>query len=122
MKLSRKMVFLVSALVVGVMLSAQAAFATRPCVDAGMSAASAIAQQNEHDCCDTMASITSLCVAKCTDSNKLSGHTDIPAAKAPAEAVLKVDFPRLVLPHPRLWLARSGLDPPKTVRFCTFLI
>ena len=122
MKVPRTIAFVLSALLVGVMLWAQAAFATRPCVDADMSASSAIAQQNEHDCCDTMASVASLCVAKCSDGNKHSAHTDIPAIKPATEPSLTIDFPRLMLPHASLWLASSGLDPPKTIRFCSFLI
>ena len=121
MKLPRKVILLVSAIVVGVMLSAQAAFATRPCADAAMAPATS-AQPAEHDCCETMATVASLCVAKCTDSGKLSGHTEIPAAKAPTEVAFSVDFPPVVMPQRRLWLAASGLDPPKTVRLCTFLI
>ena len=123
MKLPRNIVLFVCALVVSTLLSAQAAFATRPCVEADMTAAAAMVQQGEHDCCDTVAITASLCLAKCTDSDKVSGHPDIPALRAPTEVVLTVEYPPVAVPLPHPWLlASSGLDPPKTIRFCTLLI
>lgn len=122
MKPSRRRIFLLSALLVSLVLCAQAAFAARPCVAAGMSTDSTMAQEDGHDCCDTSATVTSLCAVKCTDGSKHSAHTEMPVAKAPEGRALAVAFPRLALPDARVWLAASGADPPKAIRFCTFLI
>lgn len=104
------------------LLFTQAAFAVRPCVDADMSAASALAASEEHGC-ETSVSEVNLCVMKCTDSDKVSAHTPFPVLSAPSEPVLTVarqgagdatwnTFSR----------GDSAHDPPKTVRFCSFLI
>ena len=123
MKLSRYIVWLTSAMLLGVMLSAQAAFATRPCLESGMSAASAITQQSEHDCCDsTIASEASLCLAQCTDSDKVTGQADVPVPQPSIVEAPAAIFPPIVLSPPRVWLASSGRDPPKTIRLCTLLI
>jgi hypothetical protein len=122
MRFPRTFVWLLSALLVGVMFFAQAAFATRPCLDAGMSASAAMLQHDADDCCDTSASMTNLCVAQCVDGDKVSGHAEIPIPLRSDEPVLTVDLPRTASPAPLLWIAGSGLDPPKTIRFCSFLI
>src|SRR2546423_1041293 len=122
MRLSRTIAILLSTLLVGSMLFAQAAFATRPCVDAGMSASAAMTHENGDDCCDTSATVTNLCVAKCIDGDKVSGHAEIPLPLRSDEPVLTVDLPRTASPAPQARIAASGLDPPKTIRFCSFLI
>ena len=122
MKLCRRIRLLVTVLLLGLGLAAPTAFAATPCAEGGMSPASETAQQAGEDCCDASSSVTALCIAKCTDGSKLAAQIDIPAVKAPRERMLTVAYPALVLPAPRVWLTSSGLDPPKTIRFCTFLI
>ena len=122
MKPSRSRIYLLSALLASLILCAQAAYAARPCVAADAATDSSIAREDGYDCCDTSATVTRACLVKCTDGNKLSAHTEIPAAKARRGHALAVSFPRLVLPAARVWLAASGADPPKTIRFCTLLI
>ena len=122
MKLSRLIHLLVTVLLVGFGLAASTAFAATPCAEGGMSPASATAQHAGDDCCDVSPSVTALCIAKCTDGSQFAAQSDIPAVKAPREHTLAVAYPAFVLPVPRMWLDYSGLDPPKSIRFCTFLI
>lgn len=111
-------------MLVGTLLFAQAAFATQPCVTPGMSASSAVASQADDACCIAAASEASLCVMKCTDTDKLSAHTPLAVPPAPTDAILILS----PLPDNALAAAASrGLidpsqDPPKTIRFCSFLI
>lgn len=110
-------------LLIGMLLFAQAAFAARPCVQAGMSAASALAANEDHGCCETSVTEVNLCVMKCTDSDKVSAHTPLlvpPPASEPFLTVAMQDSGRAA------WngssRGNSSHDPPKTIRFCSFLI
>lgn len=122
MKLSPLIRLLLTVLLVGFGVAASPAFAATPCAEGGMSPASETAQHVGDDCCDVSPSVTALCIAKCTDGSQFAAQSDIPAVKAPREHTFAVAYPALVLPAPRMWLNSSGLDPPKTIRFCTFLI
>lgn len=106
---------------IGLLLFAQAAFATQPCVTPGMSAAVAISAQGDDDCCTTTASTASLCVMKCTDSDKLSAHTPLPMLAAPPATALVLSLPARPAHVPVRYLHDSR-DPPKTIRFCSLLI
>ena len=124
MSLSLHIVRPVCRVLIGALLFAQAAFAARPCVEANMSAAAAIAAPSNHDCCEPAVTELSLCAAQCGDGNKLSGSTDVFRLH-----FLTVAGPVIPLPpqdsntafHPRLqrYLA-SG--PPSILRFCRLLI
>jgi hypothetical protein len=120
MQLCRRIRLLVIVLLVGLALAAPTAFAATPCAEGGMS--SEKAQQAAEDCCDMSPSVTALCIAKCTDGSKLAAQGDVPVVKAPRERMLLVAYPVSVLPARSAWATASGLDPPKTIRFCTFLI
>lgn len=119
----RKLTSAICWVLVGMLLFMQAAFAARPCLDAGMSAASALAATNDRGSCETSVSDTNLCVIKCIDGDKL------PASRVPLLDALPISF--TILPV-ALWdnaplvgqrdLNTSAHDPPKTVRFCSLLI
>lgn len=106
------------------LLFAQAAFATQPCVTPGMTAASALSGQMGDDCDMPAASAGNLCVLKCTDSSQLSAHTPLAVPPPSSVAIL------LPLPEPDSSLAMVAMrslvdpvrDPPKAIRFCSFLI
>lgn len=123
-KNSNRLLRALCCLLMGVLLSAQAAFATQPCVKPGMSAARAVISQTDDDCHKFAVSDAGLCVVKCTDSDKLSAHTPLVVPLAPTTAIL------LPLPSPDSTLAMVAMrslvdpvrDPPKTIRFCSFLI
>ena len=123
MRLPRKVITGICQVLVGMLLFTQAAFAARPCVEAGMSAASALAASDEHECCETSVTEINLCVMQCTDSDKLSAHVPLVVPAAPSDPVLK-----LAVQHtPRTRWAQAALgtaarDPPKTIRFCSLLI
>lgn len=109
---------------VATLLFAQAAFATQPCVTPGMTAASAMSGQMGDECDMPAASASNLCVIKCRDSDMLSAHTSLVVPPSPTAATL------LPLPLPDNTLAmvamrslvEPALDPPKAIRFCSFLI
>lgn len=104
------------------LLFTQAAFASRPCVDAGMSAASALAADKDHGC-ETAVSEVNLCVMECTDGDKVSAHAPLLIPPAATHAVLTLavsDSTHLRRGRPGLQIATH--DPPKTLRFCSFLI
>ena len=80
MRVHRKLTAAICQVLIGLLLFAQAAFATGPCVEGGMSAAAAVAAATaaeEHDCCETSVSEANLCVSKCTDGDKVSAHTPL---------------------------------------------
>jgi hypothetical protein len=111
----------VSAVLIGGLLFAQAAFAMRPC-DRDMSAASAIAKSQQHDCCEQSVKEVSLCVAKCTDNSRVAGPEPLKIFAVYAAVALPLpvfDSNRSVSHR-----ARSDLvaDPPSIVRFCRLLI
>lgn len=112
-------------ILVGALLFTQAAFATQPCVEPGMSVARAIAIQTDDDCCASTASAISLCSMKCADSDKLSAHTPLVVPPPPPTGVILTPPP---LPDNALAVTalycpgNPARDPPKTIRFCSFLI
>ena len=129
MRPSRQILRLISSALIALLLFAQGAFATQPCVDAGMSAAAAMAamaEANSDDCCGGMPSVseTQLCAVACTDQNKLVGSGEslpVPARVDGALLVLPPLFtgPRVHEVAPRTALAAA---PPKSILFCSFLI
>lgn len=106
---------------IAMLLFAQAAFATQPCVTPGMTAAVAMSAQSDDDCCGTSASAISLCVMRCTDSAKLSAHAPLPVPGAPPSTALKLPLPAHTALLPVRYVHDSR-DPPKTIRFCSLLI
>lgn len=106
------------------LLFAQAAYATQPCFTPGMTAASAMAGQMDSDCEMPAVSASKLCVMKCTDSDMLSAYTPLTVPPPPTASIL------LPLPSPDTTLALVAMhslvdpvrDPPKAIRFCSFLI
>lgn len=110
--------------VIVTLLSAQAAFATQPCVTPEMSAARAVASQTDDACHKSAVSDVSLCVMKCTDSDKLSAYTSL-VVPPPSTATILV-LPPLPDNIPAAVAMRSLVepvrDPPKAIRFCSFLI
>jgi len=123
MRLSAKTIRLLSCSLIALLLFTQAAFATSPCVDPGMTATAAMANAAGEDCCDTSVTQANLCVMQCTDGSKLSAYTPVALPPAPTEPLLTLAYPDDALPIPRHWvIASSARDPPKSLRFCTFLI
>jgi hypothetical protein len=105
------------------LLFAQAAFATQPCVEPGMSTMSAMAAQSSEDCCATTISRVSLCVMKCADGDKLPGNAKVAVLPAP-------ESPALMLPltpvRDSLAVLSDGREriyaPPKSILYCSLLI
>ena len=126
MRAHRKLTAAICQVLIGLLLFAQAAFATGPCVEGGMSAAAAVAAAaaaEEHGCCETSVSESNLCVSKCTDGNKVAGYTPLllpPVADQAVRIVRVLDDSRTY----RISAAHhnAARDPPKTIRFCSFLI
>jgi hypothetical protein len=111
-------------ILIGALLFAQAAFAVRPCVDPGMSAAMTIASQSNQDCCELSVTELNLCAAQCGDSNKVSGPGSplrLPplSAAAPVIPLTQPNSGAGIAHHTRRDLAA---EPPLILRFCRFLI
>ena len=111
-------------MVVLALLFAQAAYAAQPCVTPGMSAVSAMSGQMGGDCDMPAGRASNLCVINCADSDKLSAPPPLFVPALPTEAVL------VLPPLPDTPLATVAMrsliepvrDPPKSIRFCSFLI
>lgn len=105
----------------GLLVFAQAAFALRPCVDADMSAASAVAATQEHDCCETEVANANLCVLECTD--ELTAYTPLSIPFA-ANHLIRILSPEDAERTHRIqpMLDDRARDPPKSVRFCSFQV
>jgi hypothetical protein len=128
MRPSRQILRLISSALIALLLFAQGAFATQPCIDGGMSAAAAMeamAESGSSDCCGGMPSVseTHLCAVACTDDSKLVGTSE--AIPVP----LRIAVALLLLPPLETGLrvnpiASSALaaGPPKSILFCSFLI
>lgn len=114
---------LIGVFLIGGLLFAQAAFAVRPCIDQNMSAASAIAASQQHDCCEQTIKDVSLCVAKCSDSSRLAGPDalKIPASHVDAGIPLYIAASPLVSPLASRHVYHAA-GPPTTLRFCRLLI
>lgn len=106
------------------LLFAQAAYATEPCFTPGMTTASAMSGKMDSDCETPAVSASKLCMMKCTDSDMLSAYTPLTVPPPPTASIL------LPLPSPDSTLALVAMrslvdpvrDPPKAIRFCSFLI
>jgi hypothetical protein len=126
MRAHRKLTAAICQVLIGVLLFAQAAYATRPCVESGMTAAAAVAAAaaaGEHECCETSVSEANLCVSKCTDADKVPAYTPLlvpPVADHAALILPALDEVRTYRIRPALH--NAARDPPKTIRFCSFLI
>lgn len=115
-----------SCILIGALLLAQAAFASRPCVEPGMSAAAAVSAQTNHDCCEPAATELSLCAAQCGDGNKLSGPANLvtPHAVTTTQSAIRLQ-PRDddAETSTRFRLQRDlAASPPPTLRYCRLLI
>ena len=123
MRASRKLTAAICQVLIGLLLSTQVAFATQPCVEAGMSAAAALATTEDHECCETSVSERTLCAMKCIDGTKVSAHPPLSVPLASSQAVLRlaaIDGTGTELHAASLYTPARG--PPKTIRFCSFLI
>ena len=129
MRPSRQILRFVSSALIALLLFAQGAFATQPCLDGGMSAAAAMeamAESGSDDCCGGTQSVseTHLCAVACTDESKLVGSSEsIPIP-------LRIDVALLLLPpletgrrvHEIVPSTALAAAPPKSILFCSFLI
>ena len=82
-----------------------------------------MAAAKEHDCCDTSVSEANLCVSKCTDGDKVPGYTPVlipPVADQAVRILPALDEIRTYRIRPSL--DNAARDPPKSIRFCSFLI
>ena len=126
MRAHRKLTAAICQVLIGLLLFAQAAFATRPCVEPGMTAAAVVAAAaaaEEHDCCETSVSEANLCLSECTAGDQVSAHTPLllpPVADQAVRIVPAPDDRRTY--HIPLALNNAARDPPRTIRFCSFLI
>jgi hypothetical protein len=123
-KFSKRLSRVVCSFVVVGLLTAQAAFATQPCATPEMSAARAISGHMDADCDLPAVSASGLCVAKCADSDKLSSYTTVSVPPPPNGKILLVPVVSGNTPAMAALrrVATRALDPPKAIRFCTFLI
>ena len=120
---SRKLTAAICRVLIGLLLFTQAAFAAQPCVEAGMSAAAALAAPEGHECCETSVSERTLCAMKCIDGSKVSPHPPLSLPLASSQVVLMlaaIDGTGTELHAASLYTPARG--PPKTIRFCSFLI
>lgn len=105
------------------LLFAQAAFAAQPCITPGVSVASAMSGQMDDDCNMPAVSAGKLCAVKCMDSDQLAVFAAPVVPPRPTVAVLTLPPPPadgvVVAMRNRIEPAR---DPPKAIRFCSFLI
>src|SRR5688572_17336479 len=106
-------------ILIGTLLFAQAAFATRPCVDPGMSAA-AMTAQSSGGCCERAVAEINLCALQCADSKKLPGPAYLLTLPPPVAAGFVVLQP--LQDHGAMtWLRLQRdlvADPPPILRFC----
>lgn len=111
-------------MVVLALLFAQAAYAAQPCVTPGISAASAMSGQMGDDCDMPAEHASNLCVMKCVDSDMLSAYPPLPVPLPTTEAILVLPpLPDNILPTVSMRsLIDPVRDPPKAIRFCSFLI
>ncbi len=126
MRPPRKILRLISCPLIALLLFAQAAFAAQPCVEPGMSAASAMAHSGSDDCCGGRSvSETNLCAVACTDENKLVGSGEFVSVPARVDVALLV-LPPLEPALPGLAVAPQGTAlaaaPPKSILFCSILV
>ncbi|MGH6891951.1 MAG: hypothetical protein ACREEP_06815 [Dongiaceae bacterium] len=124
MSLFRRILRPACCILIGTLLFAQAAFAMRPCVDPGMSAAAAISAQSGNGCCETNIAEINLCALQCGDSHKLPGPAyllTLPTPAATGFAVLQPSQDHGAMTWLRLQRDLVA-DPPPTLRFCCFLI
>ena len=108
-------------MLIGLLLFSQAAAAIRPCLDAGMSAAAAVAASQEHDCCETQVLEANLCLLECTDALSASASSSLPPV---LEHVVTIHFPMAEGSPRRLSEVFDPpvRGPPKCIRFCSYLI
>ncbi len=108
---------------IGALLFTQAAFATRPCVEPGMSAAAAISAQSEGGCCETAVAEINLCALQCADSKKLPGSAYQFTLPPPIAAGFAVPEPLREQGATILLRLQNDLvpDPHPTLRFCCLL-
>ncbi len=121
---SNRYFFALCRVVVLALLFAQAAYAAHPCVTPGMSAAGAMSGQMGADCDMPAEHAGNLCVINCADNDKLSASPPLLVPLLPTEAILVL--PPL-LDNTHAAMAMCSLigpvrDPPKAIRFCSFLI
>lgn len=123
MLMFRRLLRIVCCVLIGALLFAQAAFATRPCVDPGMSVAAAMTAQSDCGHCETAVAEINLCALQCADSNKLPGSEYL----FTPPPVVAAGFVALQPPQDHgamTWLRLQRdlvADPPPTLRFCCFL-
>lgn len=110
--------------VVLALLFAQAAYAAQPCVTPGMSAAGAMSGHMGDDCDMPTEQASNLCVINCADSDKLSAPPPlfVPALTTEAVLVLPPLPDNTLVAVAMCSLIEPVRDPPKAIRFCSFLI
>lgn len=110
--------------VVLALLFAQAAYAAQPCVTPGMSAAGAMSGQMGDDCDMPAEHASNLCATNCADNDKLSAPPSLLVPHPTTEAILVLPpLPDNILPTVAMRsLIDPVRDPPKAIRFCSFLI
>lgn len=123
MRLPRDITRAICGFVIGMLLFTQAAFAASPCTDPGMSAAAAVSQSADHDCCDGADQTPNLCVAMCVDGDRTPTPSYV-ALPVPGvlSAVTLVGLPVPVTTLRLKYVAAARPPPPKTIRLCSFLI
>lgn len=123
MKLPGYITRAVCCFVISMLLFTQAAFAASPCTDPGMSAANAVSQSTDHDCCEGANETPNLCVAMCVDGDRTPApsYVALPVlGELPLVTVAALPVPVTTL---RLkYVAAARPPPPKTIRLCSFLI
>jgi len=121
-RLCKKVVFLVSHVMLGVLLYSHLAFALQACVVPAMSPAMAFGEVTASEPCPGING--NLCLAQCLQSDQTVDSNPLVTKSAPSLVTLVTDL--VVEPLPRRQSSRAMLvayhpDPPICIQLCRFL-
>ena len=121
-RLGKKVVFLVSHVMLGVLLYSHLAFAVQACVVPAMSPAMAIDEYPASEPCH--GTNGNLCLAQCLRSDQTVDSNPAVIINAPSLVMLVTDWVVEPLPPrqgPRALLVADHPDPPICIQLCRFL-
>ena len=108
-------------MLIGLLFFSHAAFAINPCLDAAMSGSAAVAASEEHEGCETVVLQANLCLLECSDGLSGSASASLPPV---SQHVLNMELPFEDGNPARVSRAfdHPARDPPKCIRFCSYLV
>ncbi len=122
-RLWKKVVFLVSHVMLGVLLYSHLAFAVQACVVPAMSPTMAFGEVTASEPCPGING--NLCLAQCLRADQTIDSNPQVIMSAPSLVTLVTDLAVELLPrrqNPRELLVAYHPDPPICIQFCRFLI